>query len=110
MRWHHSCNQAIVFIDCLTVMTMMTMMMFIMKGLTRWLLAASSRLLIDQIAGLDSCLPFNECARQDCHDDDDDDDDNDNHDVMLTMMMEPVLKKTKKKHTFPVCALLVNSN
>ena len=55
-----------------------------MKGLTRWLLAALSRLLIDQIAGLDSCLPFNECARQDCHDDhdddDDDDDDHDNHD------------------------------
>ena len=30
--------------------------------------------------------------------------------VMMTMMMEPVLKKTKKKHTFAVCALLVNSN
>ena len=40
---------------------------------------ALSRLLIDQIAGLDSCLPFNELGTHDDddHDDHDDHDDND---------------------------------
>ena len=49
---------------------MMMMMMVMMAMIVGRLGCALSRLLIDQIAGLDSCLPFNELGT---HDDDDDD-------------------------------------
>ena len=59
-------------------------------------------------------MPFNECARQDCHDDDDDDDDDgddgDDDDSDDDNDFEGCAQKELKKSTFAVCALLVNSN
>ena len=58
-------------------------------------------------------MPFNECARQDCHDDDDDDDDDDDgdgdddadDDDDDVIDDEGCALKTKKNHSFAVCPI-----
>ena len=68
--------------------------------------AALSRLLIDQIAGLDSCLPFNELGTHDDDDDDDGDDLDDDDDAIITNVIiimnmihiNNILKAFSSKH------------